>query len=109
MVFGHMMEILILNFLNPYTLFSVILFVFFSALAVCCLLGSICSMRVSEVKEKSKKNPLFAISFTAMITILYLIFCVVQVVFLFAKKGVCRRELPTLNTPVRDFFSCWQS
>lgn len=86
-VFGQMIETLVFRFFNPYTLFSVILFVFFSALAVCCFLGSICSMNIPDIKEKKKTNPLSAISFTAMITLLYLLFCIVQVVFLFAKKG----------------------
>lgn len=35
-------------------------------------------------KEREKKNPIIAITFTVMITIIYLIFSIIQVVFLFS-------------------------
>lgn len=86
-VFQHLIVEVILDIFNLSTIFSVGLLVIFSTLTACCLMGSVCSLSITQLKASRQHNPLAAISFTAMITLLYLLFCGIQVVYLFAGKG----------------------
>ena len=53
-----------------------------------CLMGSLCAGKIKESpREVSQKNPLAAISFCAMLCLLYVFFCGIQIVYLFAGKG----------------------
>lgn len=103
-VFKMIMEEVVLDFFNPYTIFCVILMIVCSALTVCCLLGSVCSMSLPEVKEPKRHNPLAAISFTAMIALLYLLFCGIQVIYLFAGKGKLPAEMTYSEYARQGFF-----
>lgn len=86
-VFQHLIVEVILDIFNLSTIFSVGLLIIFSTLTACCLMGSVCSLSIPGLKAPRQHNPLAAISFTAMITLLYLLFCGIQVIYLFAGKG----------------------
>lgn len=86
-VFQHLIVEVILDIFNLSTIFSVGLLIIFSTLTACCLMGSVCSLSITRLKAPRQHNPLAAISFTAMITLLYLLFCGIQVIYLFAGKG----------------------
>ncbi len=52
------------------------------------LLGGLCSPRlIPEKSERKRRNPMAAVSFCAMISLLYLFFCGIQIIYLFAGKG----------------------
>lgn len=103
-VFKMIMEDFVLAFFRPSTIFSIFLMIVCTALTVCCLLGSLCSMSLPEVKETKRHNPLAAISFTAMIAVLYLLFCGIQVVYLFAGKGKLPAEMTYSEYARQGFF-----
>lgn len=104
MVFKMVIEDFVLAFFNPSTIFSIVLIIFCSALTVCCLLGSVCSMSLPKEKETKRHNPFAAISFTAMIAVLYLLFCGIQVVYLFAGKGKLPAEMTYAEYARQGFF-----
>ncbi len=56
-------------------------------LAIYTFLSVLTSNNMSEqVKKKEKKNPITAITFITMITAMYLIFCMIQLIYLFGGK-----------------------
>lgn len=103
-VFKMLIEEIVLDNLNLSTLFSIALIISCSAIAVCCLMGSLASMSVPPQKEINRHNPLAAISFTAMIALLYVFFCAIQVVYLFAGKGRLPEEMTYSEYARQGFF-----
>ncbi len=103
-VFKMLIEEIVLDNLNLSTLFSIALIISCSAIAVCCLMGSLASMSLPPQKEINRHNPLAAISFTAMIALLYVFFCVIQVVYLFAGKGRLPEEMTYSEYARQGFF-----
>ncbi|MDO5416201.1 MAG: DUF4173 domain-containing protein [Lachnospiraceae bacterium] len=87
-VFSSMLLALFTNVLNPGTLFCIVWMILAFALGSYCLLGAACSEKsAGNDRERTKLGALPAISFMAMIGLLYLFFCGIQVVYLFAGKG----------------------
>lgn len=65
-------------------LFLVIFLVILGFFGIYCFLSALTLNNMPEWKQKKeKKNPVIAITFLSMITVVYLIFCMIQVVFLF--------------------------
>lgn len=86
-VFHSILQRLVLNLFNPSTIFTFILMLALFFLGAYCLLGSACAMNIpGECSEKSKRNPMAAISFTFMVALLYLSFCLVQIIYLFGQR-----------------------
>ncbi len=86
-VFSSMLQKLALNLFNPRALWEVFFLFFLFSLGSYGLFGSICAMGLPEGNsEKPKKNPAAAISFTFMIALLYLFFCLIQILYLFGKR-----------------------
>ncbi len=103
-VFKMILEDVVLEIFNPSTLFGIAAMIFFSTVVVCCLMGSVCSKNLSEVKETERHNPLAAISFTAMIALLYLFFCGIQIIYLFAGKGKLPADMTYSEYARQGFF-----
>ncbi len=69
------------NFTTIFELFFLILFIFFCSYAV---YAALCMKNVQEeVKEQRKWEPVIAIIFTAALSIVYLLFSVIQIMYLF--------------------------
>lgn len=65
-------------------LFLVLFLVVLGFFGIYCFLSALTLNNMPEWKQKKvKRNPVTAITFLSMVTVLYLIFCVIQVVFLF--------------------------
>lgn len=82
-VFRNMTERIFYKF-NLFNLFSVIFRILFFYLAVYMLTSYLCSRRIrEEVKDRRNGEPVIAITITGMLTMLYLIFSGVQILYLF--------------------------
>ena len=69
------------NFVTVFELFFLVLFVFFCSYAV---YAALCMKNVQEeVREQRKWEPVIAIIFTAALSIVYLLFSVIQIMYLF--------------------------
>ena len=72
------------NFVTVFELFFLVLFVFFCSYAV---YAALCMKNVQEeVREQRKWEPIIAIIFTAALSIVYLLFSVIQIMYLFIGK-----------------------
>ena len=104
-VFHSMVRTLLIDLLDPAALWEIFLLVFLSALVSYCFLGSACSMQISgEIPDKRRWDPLAAVTFTAMICLLYLIFCGVQVLYLFGQKGGLPGDMTYAQYARQGFF-----
>lgn len=57
-----------------------------------------------ECKECRNKEPLLAITFTSIITIIYLLFCGIQIVYLFAGKGALPQDYSYAQYAKQGFY-----
>lgn len=88
MVFRNMLSVVISKFLNPVTLFLVVLQTIFWSLAMYCLVCSAYGGSISDgMVNVRRHSPVAAVSFMAMVGFVYLVFCVIQIVYLFMGKG----------------------
>lgn len=70
---------------NLFGLFSLFLFAFFASY---CLMSRLKIKDIrEEIKDMRTKNPVTAITFTAAVSLVYLIFCLIQIVYLFGGIG----------------------
>ena len=88
MVFQNMLDTVIEEFLNPFTLFPVTLQAVAWTLTLYCL---VCSAWAGEISDDTADrqccSPVAAISFMSMIAAVYLVFCGIQIVYLFMGRG----------------------
>ncbi len=104
-VFSSMVRTLLIDLLDPAALFELFLLVFLFALGSYCFLGSVCSMQISaENPDKRRWDPLAAVTFTAMICLLYLLFCGVQILYLFGQKGGLPGDMTYAQYARQGFF-----
>ena len=88
MVFRNMLSVVISKFLNPVTLFMVVIQTVFWSLAMYCLVCSAYGGSISDgMVNVRRHSPVAAVSFMAMVGLVYLVFCVIQIVYLFMGKG----------------------
>ena len=88
MVFRNMLSVVISKFLNPVTLFMVVIQTIFWSLAMYCLVCSAYGGSISDgMVNVRRHSPVAAVSFMAMVGLVYLVFCVIQIVYLFMGKG----------------------
>lgn len=78
-----------LQYLMPWTIVSAVLKALVGMVALYCL---ICEIPTKEIKEEvtdqRRQEPVLAITVMALVGLLYVVFCIVQIVFLFLGKGV---------------------
>ena len=88
MVFENMFEQFLDNYMNPWVICQII---FKMAVGTIGIYSLICGAAVKNMKEdvKDKRNaqPVAAISCMAIIAVVYLIFCGVQIIYLFLGQG----------------------
>ena len=83
-----MLSVVISKFLNPVTLFMVVIQTVFWSLAMYCLVCSAYGGSISDgMVNVRRHSPVAAVSFMAMVGLVYLVFCVIQIVYLFMGKG----------------------
>lgn len=87
-VFESVLDTVITEFLNPFTVIPVVFKIIFGIIAMYCLICSACAGEITEeVKDRRTAEPLIAIAFMALIGAVYLLFCGIQVVYLFMGRG----------------------
>lgn len=87
-VFSSVMHRIVFGMLNPVFLFRVIFQTLFGTLAFYCLTCSCCLHGLKEeVANRRKGEPLAAAACMGAIAVVYLIFCGIQVIYLFLGKG----------------------
>ena len=79
-----------LNF-NPVTLFLMVLAAFFAAYMMLCRFREEAAFVSNPVTDKRTLNPIIAITVNVVLLAVYLLYCAIQVVYLFMRKG----SLPT--------------
>lgn len=104
-VFRSMIHTLLIDLLDPAALWEIFLLVSLFALGSYCFLGSACSMQISaDSPDKRRWDPLAAVTFTAMICLLYLLFCGIQVLYLFGQKGGLPGDMTYAQYARQGFF-----
>lgn len=87
-VFRFILQTKLEELFHPAAVFEFLLLFLLAFLFCYGILGSLCARTISETSaEVSRKNPLAAIGFCFMLGLLYLFFCIIQVIYLFAGKG----------------------
>lgn len=105
MVFQNMLDTILREFLNPVTMFLVTLQTAAWTLTLYCM---VCSAIAGEIDDdtadKRVYSPAAAISFMAMIGIIYLVFSIIQVVYLFMGKGSLPGDMTYAEYARQGFF-----
>lgn len=105
MVFQSMLDDIIEQFLNPFTVFTVVIE---TAAAALCMYCMVCSAFAREIPEESRSlrngEPILAISFMGMIGLVYLVFCAIQVMYLFLGKGTLPEGMTYADYARQGFF-----
>ena len=87
-VFESVLSKGISEFLNPFTVIPIVFQIFFGIISMYCLICSAWAGEITEeVKDKRNAEPLIAVAFMAFIGAIYLLFCGIQVVYLFMGRG----------------------
>lgn len=88
MVFNNMLAVLIQEFLNPVTVFLVTIQAVAWMIILYCMVCSACAGEINDkTADRRTHSPVTAISFMFMIALIYLVFCIIQVVYLFMGRG----------------------
>lgn len=88
MVFADMIDRVFRNFIFPQKLFGIIVMLCFGFFSSYCGVRYIASgSRKETVEEKKNAEPLIAIAILSMVLAVYLIFCGIQIVYLFLGAG----------------------
>lgn len=104
-VFESMLDWVITEFLNPFTVIPIVFQVIFGVVAMYCLICSAWAGEIAEeVKDRRTAEPVIAISFMALIGLVYLLFCAIQVVYLFMGKGQLPAGLTYAEYARQGFF-----
>ncbi len=105
MVFQSMLDHMIEQFLNPFTVFTVVIE---TAAAALCMYCMVCSAYARELPEESRSlrngEPVLAISFMGLIGLVYLVFCAIQVMYLFLGKGTLPEGMTYADYARQGFF-----
>lgn len=104
-VFESMLDWVVTEFLNPFTMISIAFQVIFAVVAMYCLICSAWAGEISEeVKDRRNAEPVIAISFMGLIGLVYLLFCAIQVVYLFMGRGRLPEGLTYAEYARQGFF-----
>lgn len=88
MVFREILGRMLDTFLNPWTIFLSVCKAVVGALAIYCFLCSACMKNLKEeLADRRSKEPLVAITGMGIIALVYLLFCGVQIIYLFLGSG----------------------
>ena len=87
-VFQNMLDVVLRKILDPVTIFLVLLQTGAWTLTMYCLICSAWAGDISDdAADRRVCSPFAAISFMSMIAIIYVVFCAIQIVYLFMGKG----------------------
>ncbi len=104
-IFSDLMTHIFYDFLQPVTLFDLCFRTIFGALALYCLVCSCCLHKISqENADRRKGNPLLVITGLSMIAIIYILFCSIQVIYLFLRRGSLPEEYTFSSYARQGFF-----
>lgn len=104
-IFDDLLTRLFQDFLNLRTIFGVAFQILASAVLFYCVLCSRYANAVSgEIKNRRTRNPLIAMSFLSAITVFYLLFCSIQVYYLFLRQGTLPESMTYAQYARQGFF-----
>lgn len=87
-VFAQLVHQVVWNILKPTTLFPIIFMTAFGFLAMYCIICCCCLLPLkSNVEDRRKGEPLIALACMGCIVFVYIVFCVIQINFLFLRRG----------------------
>lgn len=104
-VFGDMLMRWIGVFLNPLQLFEMIFMTVFGSWSMYCLMCGACMKNINpEIKYVRRKEPLIAATAMGMVALLYLLFCGIQIIYLFMGKGALPEGMTYSSYARQGFF-----
>ena len=110
-VFENMLSNLFANIDIPEYLFHTFMMAATAIIGFWCAYTIITSMANQELKIKVRgegtTNPVIAITFTSIIGLVYILFCAIQLLYLFSGKWLFRKATPMQNTLMKASTSCW--
>lgn len=87
-VFGAMVSNWIETFFHIQTILMIVCMIVFGTLGMYCLVGGACAGNISQDEKAVRtREPISAITAMTAVTLLYLFFCGIQVVYLFLGRG----------------------
>lgn len=87
-IFSDLMQRIFHNFLRPFTLFDLLFRTIFGTLSLYCLVCACCLHKISqENADRRKGSPFLVVTGLSMTAVIYVVFCSIQVVYLFLGKG----------------------
>lgn len=87
-VFDALISRVLIEYLNLFTVISVVTQTILGMFAMYCVICSACARGIKgEVRDRRNAEPVIAVSFMALICAVYLLFCGIQVIYLFMGKG----------------------
>lgn len=104
-VFAKMVTSLFWDFFNFGTVLGILFQTMFAAVVLYCILCSRYKKVLSEeTKDRRNGNPLIAVSFLSVIVLLYLLFCAIQIFYLFLRQGTLPQSMTYAEYAHQGFF-----
>ena len=104
-IFNDLLTRLFRDFLNLRTIFGVAFQILAAAVLFYCVLCSRYTNAVSgEIKNRRTRNPLIAMSFLSAIALFYLLFCAIQIFYLFLRQGTLPESMTNAQYARQGFF-----
>lgn len=92
-VFQNLIREVIIKIFALDTIFIMSLMIIFGFFAFYCFISGLVLENISEnKKEKNKQEPIIAITFTSILTVIYILFCCIQIIFLFSGISLPKGE-----------------
>ena len=76
-----------MNFYSLQNIFAVLAMFLFAFLASYCIMTRLAHPNLSDSKKQRAYEPVIAITFTSIFSVIYVVFCLIQIVYLFAGLG----------------------
>lgn len=105
LVFREILGDILDTFLNPWTVFTALLKTVAGILLIYCFLCSACWKNLKEeVEDRRTREPLVGITGMGMIGAVYLLFCGIQIIYLFLGKGILPEGITYSEYARQGFF-----
>ena len=94
---------------DPGAVLFMMIAVFVISYGMLCRFGQPMKFVAAPVADKRKYSPVIAITVNLVLLVVYLLYCGIQVIYLFMRRGHCRRDILTAVTRTKAFFSWYLS
>lgn len=105
MVFQNILTTFLDTFLKPSTVIGVVAKTLFGVVAFYCIICEVSRKGIcEEVEDRRKQEPIVAITAMGLVGVLYVMFCGIQIVYLFMGKGVLPDDMTYSEYARQGFF-----